>query len=626
MMSTNLHILHIDDSAFDRQLVRDALEQNGQHFRVTTAASREEFEAQLPADSYDLVLTDFNILGFEGLQVIDAVHAQNPEVPVIVITGTGSEEIAVEAMKRGAADYVIKSPQHIRRLPLAIQAALERKWLQSQKLQSERALRDSEARLRAFAQALPDLAFILDEDGRYIQILSTREHLLYTFGERLIGRLVEEVLPQGIADRIRHTIHRTIETGQTQAVEYQLPLSTGLTWFEGRTSLMATRTEDKALVVYIVRDITEKKEAELRLRRERNLLRTLIDNVPDYIFVIDTKGQFVASNTAHAAAASLNPAQLIGKTAADVFPSDFAAHFHHDDERIMSSSAPLISEERLITDAEGNQQSMLMTKVPLRNESGEVIGLVGIARDITERLKAEKLRLELEKEQEVIALKERFIATATHDFRTPLSIIKMSANMLETDFDRFTPAKRTAKLHQIGVQVNNIVQLLEDVLTMSKANAGKLDFKPETLALHSFCQQIWDNFVHIAEKTHEMEFVYTCDQEYVYLDPNLVNYILVNLISNAIKYSPVNGHVRFEVAREGGYVVFRISDNGIGIPLEDQARLFEPFHRASNTRGITGTGLGLSIVKSYVDAHHGGVEVESTENQGSQFSVYLPIN
>ncbi len=625
MMSTDLHILHVDDSAFDRQLVRDALEQNTHHFKVTTAASREEFEVQLAANRYDLVLTDFNILGFEGLQVIDAVHAQNPKVPVIVITGTGSEEIAVEAMKRGAADYVIKSPQHIRRLPLAIQAALERKRLQDERLQSEQALRASEARLWAFAQALPDLAFILDEEGRYVQILSTPEHLLYTAGERFVGRLLEEVLPEHVADSIRDTIRLTVETGSTQAVEYQIELSSGAAWFEGRTSLMATPSGEKALIVLIVRDITEKKEAELKLRHERNLLRTLIDNVPDYIFVMDTTGRFVASNTAHAAAAALNPSQIIGLTAVDAFPADFAAQFHCDDQAIMTTGTPLISEERLITEADGTQQSMLMTKIPLRNESGGVIGLVGIARDITERLKAEKLRMELEKEQEIIALKERFIATATHDFRTPLAIIKMSANMLETNFDRFTPAQRTAKLHQIGVQVNNVVQLLEDVLTMSKANAGKLVFNPELVTLRSFCQQIWDNFLHMAEKTHTMEFVYSCDAEDVLLDANLVNYILVNLLSNAIKYSPVDGHVRFEVRQQGHELVFQISDNGIGIPAEDLVRLFEPFHRASNTRGIAGTGLGLSIVKSYVAAHSGRVEVESQENRGTTVLVYLPI-
>lgn len=743
-MNTTFRILHVDDNPLDRELVRDALEHENAQFAVTTATSRQEFEMRLAANNYDLVLTDFNILGFEGVQVIDAVHQKNPATPVIVVTGTGSEEVAAEAMKRGAVDYVIKTPRHIRRLPMAILSAVERKRLADERLQSEQALRFSEERLRAFANALPDLASIIDEDGRCVQFLSAPEHLLYTSVENELGKLVHEVLPKTVADQIMGAVCRTIETETVQTVEYQLQVPAGLVWFEGRTALMETAPDGKRLIVYIARDITSRKEAELRLRRERNLLRTLIDNVPDYIFVKDRDGRFVASNAAHAATARFSPSQIVGKRAADVFEADLVRIFHDDDEQVMTTGEPLINEERLILDADGNPQWVLMTKVPLHNESGDVIGLVGIARDIsvrkqaeealrereehlravvsgtpvilfvsdkdgiltllqgqglqvfgdeperyvgksvfetlnefipdirerfrqalvgeetgsiqvvgdvmldlrysplrnkageisgiigvatdiTERLKAERLQIELEKEQEVLALKERFISTASHDFRTPLTIIKMSANTLELFFDRMTPEQRTAKLRQIGAQVDNMVQLLNDVLTMSKANAGKLDFKPEQVELKSYCKHIWDNFRHMAEKTHRMDFDYNCEEYVVFLDPNLVHYILVNLLSNAVKYSPVNGHVRFEVMREGEHLIFRVSDNGIGIPEQDQAMLFQPFHRAANARGIDGTGLGLSIVKSYVEAHHGRIEVESKEGQGATFTVHIPF-
>jgi signal transduction histidine kinase len=121
------------------------------------------------------------------------------------------------------------------------------------------------------------------------------------------------------------------------------------------------------------------------------------------------------------------------------------------------------------------------------------------------------------------------------------------------------------------------------------------------------------------------KFAYNADVDKVTFDPNLVQYILVNLLSNAIKYSPLNGVVRFEVANTEDSLIFRVSDNGIGIPEQDQARLFEPFHRAENTRGIGGTGLGLSIVKSYVEAQHGNIEFQSQENQGAVFTVYIPL-
>lgn len=744
MSTYHLRILHVDDNVLDRELVRDALELDSNQFLVTAAASRQEFETQLVAGAYDVVLTDFNILGFEGLQVIDAVHHQNPSLPVILITGTGSEEVAVEAMKRGAADYVIKTSKHIRRLPLVILAAIERNQLQDERARSEQALRTSEEQLRAFAKALPDLAFVVDNEGCFVQLLSASEHRLYNEGVRLLGKHVHDVMPDRVAEQILVAIHQTIETSDTQSVEFQLEGPNDPVWFEVRTSPMRMSDNEQSLVVYIARDITDHKTAELKLIRERNLLRTLIDNVPDYIFVMDRDGRFAASNTAHAAAVQLTPPAIIGKTSRDVLSPDFTQRFHNDDEKVMSTGDPLISEERLIQDSDRHLQWVLMTKVPLHNETGDVIGLVGIARDITdrkqaeealraseahlsavvsgtpvilfeldpngmltflqgrgvsvfegepkafvgssifeslgefipdirerfqmalageettsiqnlgdiildirysplrnkfgevsgiigvatditERLNAEKLRIELEKEQEMIALKERFIATASHDFRTPLTIIKMNARTLEIYFDQLSPERRIAKLQQISSQIDRMVQLLDDVLTMSKVNAGGLDFKPVRTALKTFCEQIWESFRGMVEKTHKIELIYNAGHDEVELDPNLIHYILVNLLSNAIKYSSQNGHIWFKVEHDSDNLIFQVSDNGIGIPEADQAKLFQPFHRAANTLGIEGTGLGLSIVKSYVETHGGTISVQSKEGQGTTFTVYIPL-
>lgn len=938
-MNIPLRILHVDDNLFDRQLVQDALEHDNDAFVVTPAASRAEYEAQLASGRYDLVLTDFNILGFEGLQVIDDVREKHPNVPVIVVTGTGSEEVAVEAMKRGAIDYVIKTPRHIRRLPLAIRAAMELVRLRNERARSEAALRTSEAQLRAFASALPDLAFIVDADGRYLRLLSTPEHLLYMTAESQQGKLVTEVLPDAVANQVMAALQKAVNTGVTQSVEYQLDMPTGPANFEARISLMASALGEKPQMVYVVRDITDRKAAERdlktaqqileqqnsvltalyeieralsttldsgeiyqiihqqfvqrlfdapdltvalydeatqrisprwavvddkvidlertsfvlpgeqyardairtrkpqiadlrdagmhplpsigeasdenqrvpatalyvplisgdqvigvlhvqscdlaiphdvdlglvetvaaqcavalanahlyeqaqqeirerrlvesKLERERNLLRTLIDNIPDYIFATDHEGRFIVSNVGHAAVAQLTPRQLIGKAPAEIFSPELHQWIHVDDDAVIITGQPLINQERHMADVHGRPQWVLTTKVPLHSEQGEVIGLVGIARnisqrkraeealraseehlravvsgapvilfaldtkgiitllqgqgldrigfrsevylgkaitefqnepflvieeyirlaltgeessailtlrdaifdvhcsplydkagkvvqvigvavDITERFKAERLQIEMEKEQEIIALKERFLATASHDFRTPLTIIKMSANLLVSRFDRMSAEMRMAKLQQIGEQVDRMTQLLDDVLTMSKANAGKLDFEPEPVMLRSFCTQIWDSFHRIAEHTHTIDFIYRANVDQVVIDPNLIHHILVNLLSNAIKYTPEHGRVCFEVGNAGDELFFRVSDNGIGIPKQDQAMLFQPFHRATNTKWIDGTGLGLSIVKTYVEVHGGRISFESAEGKGTSFLVHIP--
>ncbi|RMG97667.1 MAG: hybrid sensor histidine kinase/response regulator [Chloroflexi bacterium] len=146
-MTTSIRVLYVDDYPLDRELVRHALQYNKQPFQLTEAATKEEFQKYLAEGEFDVVLTDFNILGFEGLQVLDMVQAQNPHIPVIIVTGTGTEEVAVEAMKRGAADYVIKTPLHIQRLPRTIEMALEKQRLQQERERARQQLQALNAEL-----------------------------------------------------------------------------------------------------------------------------------------------------------------------------------------------------------------------------------------------------------------------------------------------------------------------------------------------------------------------------------------------------------------------------------------------------------------------------------------------
>ena len=162
-MKDPIRILYVDDSPLDRQLVRDALEKEHGGFQVSEAASRADFEVALVKDDFDLVLSDFNILGFEGLQVLDAVHTKDTRIPVVIVTGTGSEEIAVEAMKRGAADYIIKTPKHIQRLPIAIHAALEKKYLDEERKQAEE-------RFHAIYENAVEGIYASTLEGRYLSV------------------------------------------------------------------------------------------------------------------------------------------------------------------------------------------------------------------------------------------------------------------------------------------------------------------------------------------------------------------------------------------------------------------------------------------------------------------------
>jgi signal transduction histidine kinase/DNA-binding response OmpR family regulator len=250
-----VRILYVDDYPLDRELVRDALEKENGGFQVTEAASRSEFEARLAEGNYDLVLTDFNILGFEGLQVISVVQAKNPRIPVVIVTGTGSEEVAVEAMKRGAADYVIKTPHHIQRLPRTIRAAIERKRLQDEREQAEKALRESEGRYHSLYASMSEGValheILYDESGSPCdyRILDFNPAFGSIFGlarEHTLGRKASEIFETEALSYL-DTYAKVVTSGQSatfQATFESVEKSFQISVFSPADGKFATLFED----------------------------------------------------------------------------------------------------------------------------------------------------------------------------------------------------------------------------------------------------------------------------------------------------------------------------------------------------------------------------------------------
>ena len=207
-MEKPIMILYVDDNPLDRELVRDALEKEHGGFQVVEATDRADFEAQLAAGTYDLVLSDFNILGFEGVQVIDTVHAQNPLMPVVVVTGTGSEEIAVEALKRGAADYVIKTPRYIQHLPRTIQAVLEGKRLKEEREQAEVHMRRQTAILSALFNSPQETVALLDVNGVILNVNQNGARRFGMSSQEMIGKNVYDLILEPVCQRAKKNHYR----------------------------------------------------------------------------------------------------------------------------------------------------------------------------------------------------------------------------------------------------------------------------------------------------------------------------------------------------------------------------------------------------------------------------------
>jgi signal transduction histidine kinase len=246
-------------------------------------------------------------------------------------------------------------------------------------------------------------------------------------------------------------------------------------------------------------------------------------------------------------------------------------------------------------------------------------------RDITERKRTEQtLRQALEREIEISNMRMRFLSMASHDLRNPLAVIRSGVDMLADYYDRLSEEKKEKKFHQIRTSIAHMVELLDDVLTIGRVEAGKLTFTPELVDLEAFCRHLLNEIQTTIGSHHVFNFVLTGESESRISDPKLLRHILFNLLSNAVKYSSMDSEVTLELNYYAEETVFRIRDRGIGIPEADQPRLFEPFHRANNVGVRSGTGLGLAIVQQSVRLHGGTLRYETQEGEGTTFTVILP--
>jgi signal transduction histidine kinase len=235
------------------------------------------------------------------------------------------------------------------------------------------------------------------------------------------------------------------------------------------------------------------------------------------------------------------------------------------------------------------------------------------------------LQLALAKAKELNELKTYFSSMISHEFRTPLTVIASSSGLMQRYYTRMPEEKRAAHLEQIQNQVKRLAAMLDDVLTLSKADTITLEVNRETLNLRAWITDIVDELRPTApHHTLDLSFIDCPAKPLVAWDATLMRQAIYNLLSNAIKYSPDGGTVRFSLTCDPEEVMICVQDQGIGIPEKDQQKLFEVFHRAGNVGTISGTGLGLPIVKRAVDAHNGTIKVESIVRKGTTFTLVLP--
>jgi signal transduction histidine kinase/pSer/pThr/pTyr-binding forkhead associated (FHA) protein len=283
-----------------------------------------------------------------------------------------------------------------------------------------------------------------------------------------------------------------------------------------------------------------------------------------------------------------------------------------------------VTERKLAEDALKKAYDNLEMRVEERTSELKIAN-ENLQAEITERQKAEEeVRNALEREKELNELKSRFVSVASHEFRTPLATILSSAQLIECYSHKWGEEKKVAHLQRIQTAVRHMTDLLNDVLLINKAEVGKLEFNPTPISINCFCQEIIED-IQLATHNHTVIFQDNSQCQIINADQKLLRHILTNLLSNAIKYSPDKENVYFDLDNTDGDVIFKVKDEGIGIPQMEQSGIFNSFNRASNVGTISGTGLGLSIVKRSVDLHDGHIELNSEVGLGTTFTITLPL-
>ncbi|MCU0512631.1 MAG: ATP-binding protein [Anaerolineae bacterium] len=417
---------------------------------------------------------------------------------------------------------------------------------------------------------------------------------------------------------------RDIISGHLTEFEMEYPCHSPLQrrWFVARISRFEWYNEMRLIVAH--QNVTELRQVQVELGESKRRIELILQNINNGIITIDSSGTIETANPA--------TARIFGYALDDI-------HGMHLGQLITEPFTGSSTLKKLNGDLgheltgirrDGSTFPIYFALNELRLDDGSLYTC--IVQDITirkqmeaERLEREKLQVALDKERELRELKNRFLSMMSHELRTPLASISLSYDMLKKYGAVSTPEEKDQALENIHTQVDYLADMVTDVLTLSRSESEGLAALLEDADLITYCRDIVEEFQFQYHRTHTIEF--ECSERTLRtpLDRKLLRRAFTNLLSNAVKYTPQGGSVIFRLTRVGEDAVIEVSDSGIGIPLEDQPRLFEPFHRARNASNIPGTGLGLPITRQAVELHRGSIHY-TTGSSGTTFRIRLPLH
>ena len=503
----------------------------------------------------------------------------------------------------------------------------------TEKKNAEKALRESEILYHSLVETIPQNILRKNCDGMFTFANQRFCEIIGKSLEEILGKTDHDLFPKDLADKYRRDDRNVMKSGQTLKVTeiHHQPNGKDL-HVEVVKSPLRDNAGKTAGLQCMFWDVTDKHEMEEQLAYEHDLLNALLENVPDRIYIKDTESRFIRGSAALAKRLGLQaPADFVGKTDYDFHPDSQARQFHEDEQRVILTGDAIINKVEKQTDADHRSIWASVTKVPFTNRSGIITGIIGISRDITAlKLAEEESARARDLAVEAAEMKAQFLAVMSHEIRTPMNgIIGMIDLLLATELS----AEQHEYAGTVRTSADALLEILNDILDLSKIEAGRLELEKEEFSLRRIIEEAVDLHALRAD-ARNIDLIchipLNLDGQF-WGDAGRLRQIILNLVSNAVKFTE-QGEVQVSVCRiektEGNVKIqFSVCDTGIGITPEMQEKIFDAFRQADSTttRRYGGTGLGLSISRQLTEMMNGEMWLESKSGIGSTFHFTVTL-
>lgn len=498
-----------------------------------------------------------------------------------------------------------------------------------------RALELSEARLRSLIESQTAYVIRTDMNGDLTYVndqFITSNGWLYGGPDQVLGRSSMDSIYADDHVLTEQTVMACMEHPHEpqQVTLRKFKEEGGLRWTLWEFVCLTNPDNTPREIQCVGFDVTQQKQAEEALRRSERRYQSVVNSQQELIYRCDVDFQLTFVNEAFARAFNAHADELIGNNLLDYLVADERAFMREHLKALRASKTPQKLEFRM-TLPDGSQRWQLWSSNVILDDGGEIAEIQSVGRDTNEQKANEMLAIEnarlkarFQREQDANDRVQQTVTGLLQDLRTPLSIIGTSKEILQRYGERLSPEKQLEKYQAIDRQLHFILNELDHTMMLVQGDYTDRPFHPTPTNLAALCQISLEAISEFKRDDHTLWFVDHSDLGYVEADEILISRILLNLLTNAVKFSPDGGEIRLELHANDESIRLHVVDEGLGITAGDLPHIFAPFYRSERSQGGIGTGLGLSIVRDCVQLHGGTIRVESEPNEGTRFVVEIP--